>query len=359
MPRVFISHASPDAPFVKREIVDLLHKHGIDTWFSPANIKTAEEWERRIRSGLQSCDWFLVALTPDAVASRWVEAEIAWGMEERPDCFVPVMCRNCAWKDLHLKMRTIQYVDFRQVSEAGKRRLLSVWNTGLRGDGARGRLEEPRASADELRQAEKVLRARQNLLILGCGSAERTSFCKALVHRLMARSGNDILPIYLNLQQLPKVAPESVRAHVLMAMLGDVARMVFACKYTALMSRAVDAELLNDPAFASLLDLADLLRNRLRDRSARPITESEFVRFNHQLADVLESKGWQKRIVFFDHTERLGENAASQVLVSRDDSLSACGLAQVFLLKEEDSEVVNHLGKEIGFQIVLRPKDAA
>ncbi len=56
--RVFISHATLDRGFVEGEIVSLLQSHGIETWFSTDSIRGADEWQRRIRAGLEGCDWF-------------------------------------------------------------------------------------------------------------------------------------------------------------------------------------------------------------------------------------------------------------------------------------------------------------
>ena len=61
---VFVSHSSRDRGFVEREIIPLLQRHGVGTWYSKDDIETASEWERTIRQGLETCDWFLVVLSP-------------------------------------------------------------------------------------------------------------------------------------------------------------------------------------------------------------------------------------------------------------------------------------------------------
>src|SRR3954470_20823644 len=62
-PRAFISHATPDWPFIAREILPVLAGSGIDTWHSKEDIQTAERWERSIYEGLNACDWFLVVVS--------------------------------------------------------------------------------------------------------------------------------------------------------------------------------------------------------------------------------------------------------------------------------------------------------
>jgi serine/threonine protein kinase len=128
MARVFISHATEDREFVEKEIISLLQRHGIQTWYSKDDIHTAVRWEQTIRLGLESCDWFLVVLTPRSVTSTWVQAEVHWALDERHNRFVPVLAEDCEWRKIHLMMRTIQFVDFRQVRGEAQRRLLECWN---------------------------------------------------------------------------------------------------------------------------------------------------------------------------------------------------------------------------------------
>ena len=127
MPKVFISHASNDRDFVEREIIAPLEQHGIRTWYSKDKIKTATLWEKTIREGLNTCDWFLVAVTPNALASDWVQAEVQWALDHRKGRVVPVLCADCNPEDLHLKLLLIQRIDFRHDIETERKKLLALW----------------------------------------------------------------------------------------------------------------------------------------------------------------------------------------------------------------------------------------
>src|SRR5580704_3397167 len=129
MPKVFVSHSTKDRVLVEREIISLLNAHGIETWYSKDNIRTADHFERTIRKGLESCDWFLVVMSPNAVDSEWVKDEVHWAVEERPGKLVPVLIGDCKPRDLHIRMGRIQYVDFLHDPDAG-RRLLATWGIG-------------------------------------------------------------------------------------------------------------------------------------------------------------------------------------------------------------------------------------
>src|SRR2546421_12694596 len=110
MPQVFVSHSTKDRSFVEQEILPLLKKRGIDTWYAESDIQTAEQWERSIQKGLEQSDWFLVVLSPRSQCSRWVKREVHWAMEERPNHFIPVLMETCDLKDWHLGFRELQYV---------------------------------------------------------------------------------------------------------------------------------------------------------------------------------------------------------------------------------------------------------
>ena len=66
---VFVSHSSMDRPFVNR-LVDVLRRHGVPVWYSEANIQGAQQWHDEIGAALRRCDWFVLVLSPDAVASK-------------------------------------------------------------------------------------------------------------------------------------------------------------------------------------------------------------------------------------------------------------------------------------------------
>ncbi len=123
MPKVFISHSHEDRAAVEREIVSLLRRNGIESWYSSDDIQTAADWERIIRDGLRECDWFLLVMSPNSARSDWVRTEVHWALEERPDRFVPVLLASCEPTDFHLKLRRIQHVDFRSNLESARAKL--------------------------------------------------------------------------------------------------------------------------------------------------------------------------------------------------------------------------------------------
>lgn len=125
---VFISHSSRDRHFVEQNIVSLLRDNAVPTWYSPEDIKTASQWERSIRDALSSCSWFLFVMTPESLKSEWVYAEVSWAIKHRIERFIPVLAKSCDWEDFHLRIRTIQYLDFRTDTASAGERLLRVFS---------------------------------------------------------------------------------------------------------------------------------------------------------------------------------------------------------------------------------------
>jgi len=127
MPRVFISHSSKDRRLVEQAIIYPLRQNSIETWYSTEVVKTADEWERQILDGLKKCDWFLVAMTPHAMTSRWVQREVHWAIEKREGKIIPVMLETCEPEELHIGLFSLQYIDFRHDIAQAQERLLTFW----------------------------------------------------------------------------------------------------------------------------------------------------------------------------------------------------------------------------------------
>jgi serine/threonine protein kinase len=125
--RVFVSHSTRDREFVEREVISHLERHGIRTWYSKVAIQTAAEWETSIRRGLDSCDWFLIVLSPRSATSEWVKDELHWAIDKRPNRIIPVLIEDCEPRDFHIRMARIQYVDFRRPSPENREQLMRLF----------------------------------------------------------------------------------------------------------------------------------------------------------------------------------------------------------------------------------------
>lgn len=123
-----MSHSARNESFADK-LADVLARHRIDVWYSGANIQGADEWFHEIRKALVRCDWFLLALSPSALKSTWVERELlfALGNTRFRNRLTPLLIRDCRWRQLWWPLEGIQRIDFRKHFVSGCRELLQAW----------------------------------------------------------------------------------------------------------------------------------------------------------------------------------------------------------------------------------------
>ena len=116
--QVFISHATANAAFAHRLANDL-RAEGWGVWIAPDSIRPGEKWMEAIDRGLETSGVFVVALTPAAVASRWVRTETnaAIDLSQTDEIrFISLDVEQCRLSAL---WRQFQYITFRRSYEAG------------------------------------------------------------------------------------------------------------------------------------------------------------------------------------------------------------------------------------------------
>jgi len=113
MTTVFVSHAHGDFAFVEKVLLPALREEGLDPWYSKDDIAGGAEWERQIKAALDAADLLLVVLSPRAAGSKWVRAEVAWGLHRLTERVVTVLIEECRPADIHMRLEPIHYIDFR------------------------------------------------------------------------------------------------------------------------------------------------------------------------------------------------------------------------------------------------------
>ena len=137
MPRpaeVFISYAARNRGFVKT-LTRMLADHGVRAWYSERHIRGAQQWHDEIGRALKRCDWFLLVLSPQAVASKWVKRELLYALQDDryEQRIIPVVFRRCDFDKLSWTLSSFQVVDFRGGFDAGCPELLRVWRVRYTG----------------------------------------------------------------------------------------------------------------------------------------------------------------------------------------------------------------------------------
>lgn len=132
---IFLSHSSADRQFATN-IGEVLEAHGLPYWYSQRNIVGGQEWHDEIGRALERCDWFILILSPAAVASTWVKHELLYVLQEESygGRIVVIEHQSADHKKLSWTLRNYQWVDFcRQDFSAGCHDLLRIWGLGYRG----------------------------------------------------------------------------------------------------------------------------------------------------------------------------------------------------------------------------------
>jgi hypothetical protein len=124
--KVFLSHSAHDRSFVVGELRPFLMSHGYEPWACEHDIPVASYWENHILKALKACDRFVVVLTPSAIRSEWVRAEVHWACERMKGRVIPLLLRDCDPAEIHLRLIMVQGVDYRDGVETGRARLLAA-----------------------------------------------------------------------------------------------------------------------------------------------------------------------------------------------------------------------------------------
>lgn len=122
--QVFISHASQDAGFAHRLANDL-HRKGFAPWIAPESIPPGELWVLAIQRGLDESNAYVVAMSPAAVSSRWVQIEAGIAIQnaiQSGRLFIPLDFQPCQAPSF---WRAHQTVSFQISYDAGLRELLA------------------------------------------------------------------------------------------------------------------------------------------------------------------------------------------------------------------------------------------
>ena len=95
---IFLSHNHKDKPFARRLAGDLA-RWGVRVWIDEAEILVGDSLIAKIRDGIDETEYVGAILSPDPVASRWVQEELDVAMNKQIDGrrvkVLPLVCRRC------------------------------------------------------------------------------------------------------------------------------------------------------------------------------------------------------------------------------------------------------------------------
>lgn len=126
---VFLSHTAADKPFVRKLAGDL-DNHGVKYWLDEAEIKVGESLIEKIREALDEVDYVAVILSPNSIASPWVQREVDVAMNQEIQGkrvkVLPIMYRRCELPGFLLGKLYADFTDESTYTHAFKRLVQSI-----------------------------------------------------------------------------------------------------------------------------------------------------------------------------------------------------------------------------------------
>jgi hypothetical protein len=114
MAEVFISHSQSDAGVAGRLAADL-QAADVDVWMAPGSIRAGESFAAAIDRGLQGCEFVAVLLSPSAMASSWVLAEVYAALDRAQGGLtrlIPLLLQPVALPPLLSRFQSIDFSDY-------------------------------------------------------------------------------------------------------------------------------------------------------------------------------------------------------------------------------------------------------
>jgi len=106
MAEVFISYSRKDLPFVKKLVADL-EKTSLDVWYDVSDLGGGTRWRNEIEAAIKESHFVIVVLSPDSIASEWVEREFLFASKLKRK-IIPLLYRQC---ELPLNYLDLNYID--------------------------------------------------------------------------------------------------------------------------------------------------------------------------------------------------------------------------------------------------------
>jgi hypothetical protein len=107
MQKIFISYSRKDMDFVRKLAGDL-EKAGYDVWWDITDLHGGDDWVRTIPVAIETSQFIVVVLSPNSVASEWVEKEYTEALSLRKK-IIPIMLAPCS---VPFALNTINFTNF-------------------------------------------------------------------------------------------------------------------------------------------------------------------------------------------------------------------------------------------------------
>lgn len=382
----FVSYAHADAAAVYAELARL-SAAGCRVWFD-RGIRPSSEWTTELADAITRCSLFVVFLSPEAVKSPNVLDEIHFALKRGKPFLAIHLEPTTLPAGLEFRIDRFQAV-YRHALPPDRyaQGVLDGFPPEVRGTSPAPALIPPPQlpvptagplslpafhygsvvppdffidREEELDEAARLVASGQGFLLVGNRRSGKTSFCTKVIHQVMGRPGNDVLGVYLNLQQCVQISPETFLTHTLLNIVGEMARQVFRCKYGDLLRAdptAGNDRLRADREFGAFIELFARIKERTHapPGSAAPLVAMDFIRLVEDLLDILRAKRWRQCSVFFDEANRLPTALSVELLTSHQEALAKAGVTSIYAASPEMERTFTDLRELLGHHLRLGP----
>ncbi len=164
--RIFVSHSSADDAFGRRLVADLRGRIGSledAVWYDSAGgLRPGDKWWEKIVHELSARPVFLVVLSPDAMASKWVQDEITLAWQQKNSAsgkvIVPLLHRVCDVREDLKSLQMISFVDAARYQQSFDA-LVAAINRGVAQNPIVEHPERLRATGAQLLQQNRLVEA--------------------------------------------------------------------------------------------------------------------------------------------------------------------------------------------------------
>jgi ribosomal protein L7/L12 len=140
---IFVAYAREDSAFAL-DLAKELKAAGADAWIDQLDIGAGERWDRAVEAALEKCSCLLVVLSGPSVESDNVMDEVGFALEEKKR-IIPVLRSDCR---IPVRLRRLQYIDFRLDHGAGIRQLFNALRIAQRDEQTASRRPGPDAQEE-------------------------------------------------------------------------------------------------------------------------------------------------------------------------------------------------------------------
>jgi len=113
--RIFFSFAAVDRTYAHR-VQNILSQRPDVRIFTTESLSAGEDWQSKLKHELASSDIFIVLLSPNSIASKWVLHELgaAWGTDKP---IIPIVTNPEIVSNRLIPLKLKQYLDISKLIE--------------------------------------------------------------------------------------------------------------------------------------------------------------------------------------------------------------------------------------------------